>query len=111
MYLYNSGTLSLRDAVATMTANPARLLAKLYKNSWYSQKLGHLGLGARANVTVVEPNTGRAVYTITDGHIVAFEGKMVRRGYGSGCLATRFGLVKRTGVGDLPLFATLDTQE
>ncbi|MBQ1234580.1 MAG: hydrolase [Oscillospiraceae bacterium] len=111
LYLYNSGTLSLRDAVATMTANPARLLAKLYKNSWYSQKLGHLGLGARANVTVVEPNTGRAVYTITDGHIVAFEGKMVRRGYGSGCLATRFGLVKRTGVGDLPMFATLDTQE
>jgi len=104
LYLYQSGTLSLKDAVATMTSAPAALLAKLYKNAYYSQKLGHLGLGARADITVVNPETATAVYTIVGGNIVAFEGKLVRRGYGSGALATRFGLVKTPGVGNLPMF-------
>lgn len=104
LYLANSGILSLKDAVATMTKNPAALLAKLYKNSYFTQKLGHLGVGALGNVTVINPKNATATYTFVSGNLASFEGKLVRRGYGSGGLVTRFGIVKNTGVGNLPAF-------
>ena len=103
--LVEQGVLSLSDAVATMTANPAALLARRTRNSWWSEKMGNLGAGALANVTVVDPDDKLATYTIVNGEIVSFENRLVRRGNGAGGWVSRFGMVRRTGVGDLAMFS------
>lgn len=99
--LAEMGVLSLSQSVATMTANPARLIAKLTGNDWWVKEVGHLGKGALANITVVDEQDKLATYTIVNGVIVAFENRIVRRGYGAGGWVSRFGMVKKTGVGDL----------
>lgn len=102
--LAQEGVLPLPAAVATMTSNPARLLAQRSANPWWSEKLGHLGAGARANATVVNPATGTAVYTLVNGRAVAFEGRLVRRGYGAGHWVCAKGEVPRVGAGDIPMY-------
>ena len=69
-----------------------------------TQELGHLGAGARANVVLVEPHARRAVMTLVEGRIAAFEGRCIRAAYGAGGWVSRSGLRPRVGVGDLPLF-------
>lgn len=103
--LARKGVLSLSDAVATMTANPASLLARRTGNSWWSERVGNLEPGALANVTVVDADDELATYTIVNGQIVAFENRIVRRGAGAGGWVSRFGMVRRTGVGDLAMFS------
>lgn len=103
--LAEMGILTLVDSVATMTMNPAKLIADRTGNSWWTEKIGHLGKGALANVTVINRNVKSVVYTIVNGEIVAFENRPVRRGNGAGGFVSKFGMVRRTGVGDIVMFS------
>lgn len=105
--LYEMGVLSLSDAIATMTKNTAELMCDRTKNNWWTEKIGHLGVGALANITVINRSTKSAAYTIVNGEIVAFEGRVVRRGVGAGGYISKFGMSKRTGVGDIVMFSTI----
>lgn len=98
------GVLDLKQAVSLMTSEPAKLLAARTENAWWREKMGHLGLDALANITVVDPAQKRCVYTIVNGTITAFEGRLVRRGNGAGGWVSKFGMLKRTGVGDLAMY-------
>ena len=62
-------------------------------------------MGALANVTVIDRADKLATYTIVNGEIVSFENRAVRRNVGSGGWVSRFGMVRRTGVGDLAMFS------
>ena len=101
--LADLGILSLSDSVATMTANPAARIAELTANPWWSEKIGHLGVGALGNVTVISRLNKMSLYTIVNGVITAFEHRVVRRGNGAGGWMTKFGMLRNTGVGDLCL--------
>ncbi|GFN36814.1 amidohydrolase family protein [Tepidimicrobium xylanilyticum] len=103
--LAEMGVLSLSNSVATMTSNPARLIAERTGNGWWIEKVGHLGKGALANVTVINREVKSAAYTIVNGEIVGFESRAVRRGSGAGGFVSKFGMVKRIGVGDLVMFS------
>lgn len=103
--LAEEGVLTLSDAVATMTSNPATLIAKETKNMWWKDKVGHLGVGALANVTIINARNHRPVYTIVNGRITAFEKRLVRRGLGAGGWLCKFGMVRKTGVGDLSMYS------
>ncbi|WP_040213776.1 amidohydrolase family protein [Clostridium polynesiense] len=99
--LAQMGVLSLSQAIATMTANPAKLLAERTGNKWFTEEVGNLSKGALANITVIDENDKLATYTIVNGEIVAFENRAVRRGEGAGGWVSKFGMVRNTGVGDL----------
>jgi len=103
--LVELGVLDISRSIATMTANPARLLAEHTGQSWWTQEVGHLGVGARANVTVIDWRDKAASLTIVGGEIAAFEGRAVRRADGLGGWVTRLGILDRTGIGDLALWA------
>ena len=98
------GILPLIDAVAAMTWNPVQLLSKRTDNPFFEDNLGHLGKGALANVTVADPLSQSAIYTIVNGLPVAFEGNLIREGFSAGCLVSRDGFSHRVGVGDLALY-------
>lgn len=102
--LWQEGVLSLPAAVATMTQNPARLLAQRTGNPWWRQKMGNLSPGSAANVTVVDPAAKRAAYTLVNGAFAAFESRLVRTGYGAGRWLCARGPVPRMGVGDISMF-------
>lgn len=103
--LAQDGVLDLSRSVATMTANPARLLGRITRNDWWSKAVGHLGKGALGNVAIVDPHDKLATYTIVNGTIVSFENRAVRRGSGAGGWISRFGMLRKTGVGELAMFA------
>ena len=98
------GVLSLAEAVASMTCNPAKLMSKRTGNPFFEDKLGHLAKGAFANITVADPQSQSAIHTVIGGMLVAFEGNLVREGFSAGCLISKNGFSKRTGVGDLALY-------
>ena len=98
------GILSLTDAVAALTWNPVQLLSKRTGNAFFEENLGHLGKGAIANITVADPLSQSAIYTIVNGQPVAFEGNLIREGFSAGCLVSRDGFSPRVGVGDLALY-------
>jgi imidazolonepropionase-like amidohydrolase len=98
------GVLPLDEAVASMTCNPAGLMSKRTGNPFFENSLGHIAKGAIANVTVADPLSEAAVYTIVNGTLVAFDGNLVREGFSAGCLVSKHGFSKRTGVGDLALY-------
>ena len=89
--LAQAGVLSLEDSVATMTKNPAELIAKRTANPWWTEKIGSLGVGA--------------TYTIVNGEIVSFENRAFRRGCGAGDWVSKFGMVRKTGVSELAIFS------
>lgn len=103
--LAEMGVLSLGEAIASMTCNPAELFAERTGNLWWSQKVGHLGAGALANVTVVDKEDKLPTYTIVNGRIVSFENRIVRNGMGAGGWVSRFGMAGTLGVGELPMFS------
>ena len=103
--LAEMGVLSLSDAVATMTANPAALIAKRTFNPFWTEKMGHLGVGALANITVIDKDDKLATYTIVNGKIVSFENRAIRENQGAGGWVSKYGMLKRTGVGDLAMFS------
>jgi dihydroorotase len=104
--LVDEGVLDVQRAIATMTVNPVRRLAEATGQAWWTEELGHLGVGARANATVIDWRDKAATYTIVAGAIAAVEGRPVRRANGLGGWVSRFGIIPRTGVGDLPLWET-----
>lgn len=103
--LAQEGVLTLKQSVAAMTCNPAELIAKRTACQWWNEKAGHLGVGALANITVVDELDKLAAYTIVNGEIVSFENRAVRRGLGAGGWVSKFGMVRRTGVGELVMFS------
>ncbi|MBU5424860.1 amidohydrolase family protein [Tissierella pigra] len=103
--LSEMGVLSLSKSVATMTSNPAKLVAEKTGNDWWTEKIGHLGKGALANITVINMDVKSAVYTMVNGEVVGFENRAVRRGSGAGGFVSKFGMVRRIGVGDLVMFS------
>lgn len=102
--LAEMGVLTLSEAVATMTVNPAKLLAELHHEEWWTRKLGHLGVGARANITVVDKLDKLPTYTFVNGVMAGFENRLVREANGAGGWVSKFGILDRTGVGDLAAF-------
>lgn len=102
--LADNGVLPLPASVATMTANPAQFLSKRLNNPFFEEYLGHLGIGALANITVADPFIGTAIFTLVNGQVVAFEENLVRENFSAGCLVSKFGFTKRPGVGDLALY-------
>lgn len=103
--LVEKGVLSLKDSVATMTYNPAKLIAKRTNNPWWVNKVGHIGEGALGNITIVDKSTKKAAYVLVNGEIVTFENKNVRRGSGAGGFVSKFGMSRKTGVGDITMFS------
>ncbi len=99
--LAEQGVLSLSSSIATMTCNPARLIADRTNNNWWTNEVGHLGVGALANVTIIDKEDKLATYTIVNGEIVSFENRAVRRGNGAGGWVSKFGMVRNVGTGDL----------
>ena len=102
--LAEMGILSLSKAVATMTSNPARLIGKLTKQDWWTREVGHLGAGARANITVVDKDDKLATYTFVNGVMAGMENRVIREANGAGGWVSKFGILERTGVGDLAAF-------
>jgi dihydroorotase len=103
--LAQQGVLTLKQAVATMTCNPAKLIADRTANNWWTTKVGHLGVGALANITVIDELDKLATYTIVNGEIVSFENRAVRRNCGAGGWVSKFGMLRKTGVGELAMFS------
>ncbi|MBO5469095.1 MAG: amidohydrolase family protein [Lachnospiraceae bacterium] len=98
--LVDDNILSLSDAIATMTCNPAQLIATRTGNSWWQQKVGNLSPASLANITVIDRNDKLATYTITNGQITAFENRLIRSGFSAGYWVSKFGYT-RMGVGDI----------
>jgi dihydroorotase len=103
--LAEQGVLPLSRAVATMTSNVAALIGELTHEGWWTRELGHLGEGARANVTVVDPLDKLPTFTFVNGTMAAMENRPVRGANGAGGWVTKFGILDRTGVGDLAAFS------
>ncbi|KMZ54215.1 hypothetical protein HMPREF0980_01706 [Dorea sp. D27] len=96
--------LSKRDAVALMTCNPAELLAQRTKNEEWRSRYGHLGIGAYANITVVDPKRKYAAYVLTNGRLVSFEKRYLRSGGRAGYWVSKFQTKKSMGIGELPMY-------
>ena len=103
--LSQQGVLTRSKAIATMTANPARLIAEKTGNEWWTEKMGHLGIGALGNVTVIDERDKLATYTIVNGEMVSFENRAVRRGSGAGGWVCKYGMVNRVGTGTFNTFS------
>jgi hypothetical protein len=72
MALVAFGALSLPDAVRKLSWNPARMLGLLNK--------GHFSEGADADITVVDPQTGKAVMALVAGKVIMKDGRAVAKG-------------------------------
>ncbi len=72
LMLVQMGAWTLRDFVIKSSVTPARMLNLPAK--------GHLGLGADADVTVVDPDAGRAVWSLARGRVVLADGQVTGRG-------------------------------
>ena len=103
--LAEMGVWSLSQSVASMTYNPAKLIGETTHNPWWTEKCGHIGVGALANITVIDPDDKLATYTIVNGNIVSFENRIVRRNSGAGGWISKFGMLRKTGIGDLAAFS------
>lgn len=103
--LSEEGVLALSRAVATMMSNVATLIGELTQEGWWIRELGHLGAGARANVTVVDPVDKHATFVFVNGIMAAMENRPVREANGAGGWVTKFGILERTGVGDFAAFS------
>ena len=69
------------------------------------RKIGHLGKGALANITVINMDVKSAVYTIVNGEVVGFENRAVRRGSGAGGFVEATWYGQKNRVGDLVMFS------
>ncbi|MBM3471001.1 MAG: amidohydrolase family protein [Armatimonadetes bacterium] len=72
LMLVQMGAWTLRDFVVKASLNPARMLNLPTK--------GHLGVGADADVTVVDLEAGRATWSVAGGRVVLAEGRVEGRG-------------------------------
>jgi cytosine/adenosine deaminase-related metal-dependent hydrolase len=81
MALVSFGSLSLSGAVRKLSYNPSRMLGLVDK--------GHLSEGSDADVTIVDPASGRAVMSLVGGREVMVDGRVV--GSGGTLLVTKAG--------------------
>jgi dihydroorotase len=102
--LVERGILPLSKSIATLTSNPVKYAAKVTREDWWTKELGHLGVGARANITIIDKHDKLATYTICNGQITAFENRIVRKSHGAGGLVTKYGIIDNLGIGDMPMF-------
>jgi dihydroorotase-like cyclic amidohydrolase len=102
--LAEDGVLSISDSVAAMTRNPALLFRKTTGQEWW-EKTGHLGPGAYANVTIINPKVKLAAYTIVNGIVTAFEKRLLRNYGNAGGFVSRHGLIRSFGTGMAPIFS------
>ncbi len=72
LMLVAMGAWTLRDFVTKAAVNPARMLGLPDK--------GHLGIGADADVTIVDLEAGRATWSLARGKVVLAEGRVEGRG-------------------------------
>jgi hypothetical protein len=72
MALVRFGALTLSEAVLKLSLNPARVMGLVNK--------GHFSEGADGDVTVVDPQSGRAVMSLVAGSPVMVSGRVVGRG-------------------------------
>ena len=102
--LVEMGVLTLSQSIATMTCNPARLLGEKTNQKWWTEEIGHLGVGARANVTIIDPLDKMATITIVNGVVAGFEDRCVRGSNGAGMWVCKYGMLSKTGIGDLAMY-------
>lgn len=102
--LVHNHVLNRRDAVATMTANPANLLEKRTGcREW--KRYGNLSPGSYANITVVDVDDKMATYVVTNGKLTAFEHRYLRFSGKAGNWVSRFGTHKELGIGGMSLYS------
>ncbi|MCR6623648.1 MAG: dihydroorotase family protein [archaeon YNP-LCB-024-027] len=89
MLLVRFGALSLRDLAVKLSLNPAMMFGLEGK--------GHLGVGADADITFIDPLTGTACMGISGGRVIMVDGVVV--GSGGRIITTEHGLdnVKKYG--------------
>jgi alpha-D-ribose 1-methylphosphonate 5-triphosphate diphosphatase len=69
--LVDAGLCGLPQAWAMISGNPARIMELADR--------GHLGIGARADIAVVNPETHRVEMTLTHGRVAHLSGELARR--------------------------------
>ena len=72
MALVSFGALSLSEAVVKLSLNPARTIGLLNK--------GHFSEGADGDVTIVDPDRGKAVMSLVNGEPIMINGRVVGKG-------------------------------
>ncbi len=72
MALVSFGALEPLDAVRKLSYNPSRMLGLLNK--------GHFSQGADADVTVIDPASGRATMSLVSGQVIMQDGRAVGSG-------------------------------
>ncbi len=72
LMLVQMGAWTLRDFAVKASVNPARMMGLPTK--------GHLGVGADADVTVIDLSAGRATWSLAQGHMVMADGRVTGRG-------------------------------
>lgn len=72
LLLVRFGALSLEEFVLKSSYNPSRMFGMLGK--------GHLGVGADADITVLDLNKGRAILSIADGKLLLVGGHVIGEG-------------------------------
>ncbi len=72
MALVNFGALSLLEAAHKLTYMPSRMLGLLNK--------GHFSEGADGDVTVIDPDTGKATLSLVNGEPIMINGRVVGSG-------------------------------
>lgn len=102
--LIKMGILGRKEAVALMTANPARLLAERTRNEGWRKDFGHIGKGAYANLLAVEPKTKHASYVFTNGVLTSFEQRYLRSAGKAGYWVSKFETKQDMGIGDMAIF-------
>lgn len=84
LHYYALGYVTLDEAVEKMSSNAAKVFGLTGK--------GHLGEGADADITIVNPYTLNAVMSIIDGSVAMKDGKAVKRA--GRMLTTEYGVGK-----------------
>jgi len=90
MLLVKFGALTLSELAMKLSLNPAKLMGLESK--------GHLGVGADADITVVDPVSCKAYMGIARGEIIMIDGVVV--GHGGFILTSKYGeeAIRKTGI-------------
>ena len=90
MALVTFGALSISEAVKKLSSSPAEMLGLTNR--------GHFSQGAEADITVVDPTTGKACMSFVKGNIIMKDGKSVSQGGNWLILAQGEKIAKNSGI-------------